>query len=71
LGDWLAMLVEERVGTMTPQQDAEQQYLHGSENRGPRNGVWPIGRCCRTEQTFVLDVEGTIHHAYEGHPGTT
>ena len=70
-GDWLATPVEERMGAMTLQQDAEQQHPRGAENRAPRDGVWAVRRRCGTEQDFVVGVDGTIHHTYERHPGTT
>ena len=65
------MLVEERMGAMTPQQDPEQQFPHGSENRAPRNGVWAVRGRWGAEQDFVVGVDGTIHHTNKRHPGTT
>jgi len=65
------MVVEERVGAVTPQQDPEQQFPHGSENRAPRNGVWAVRGGWGSEQDFVVCVDGAIHQTYERHPGTT
>jgi hypothetical protein len=68
LDQGLPFLIEEWVGSVTEEDEAEKERPHASGDDSPWHRLPAVHWGCEPEQRFIRRVKGASHDADEGQP---